>query len=742
LRKYRRTTVSAGIVVLFGLTMFLSAALLFDIQPMYAKMLLPLVGGAPAVWNTVVVFFQLGLLLGYLLAHVLRSYVPLKAQTVGHVALAALAIALLPFRLVAANASAIADPVPFVLLSLLAGAGLPFLVISATAPLLQSWFARIGHPRSHDPYFFYAASNAGSLLGLAAYPLLMEPFFGIALQGRIWAAAYCALVGGLAICGFVAWRFGADAPGEDEPSEVAAIAGEPPTWKLRLRWIALAFVPASLSLAMTTHITNEVAPIPLLWTLPLGIYLLTFVIAFSRRPILTPERIARVLPYAILPLALLVMLGGALPASLDVAFNLIALFLIALTCHGELSASRPPAHYLTGFYVVLAVGGMLGGLFNALVAPYVFRTIAEYPLTLVLACAILPTLGVIGGPKRQRFFDVAAPVLLGAAMLLVYAVAVGSIGFGPWLRIGFSLAAVVCFAFVGRRVRFALGIGVLFLVAALLPSQIGYKLEVARNFFGAKLTVDNPNLHWHEFIHSGTVHGIESTEPALRTMPLAYYSKDGPLGSIFTAARSDKAGTHRVGIVGLGVGSVACYRLPGEDWTFFEIDPQVVSLAQNTKLFWYLPACAPNAKIVVGDGRLELANVSPNEYDLLILDAYSSDQPPLHMLTSEAFALFTSRVATGGFIAFHISNRYFNLAPVVGNLAASVGWQAWIDRDDNVSRKGALLGEMESQWVVVAREASDVRAIASGKRWHQLARDPTLRTWTDDYSSLLLVMNR
>jgi spermidine synthase len=492
---------------------------------------------------------------------------------------------------------------------------------------------------------------------------------------------------------------------------------------------------------MTTHITNEVAAIPLLWTLPLGIYLLTFIIAFSRRPALTPERIARVLPYAILPLALLVMLGGVLPAYFDVAFNLVALFLIALACHGELSASRPSAKYLTGFYLVLSLGGAFGGLFNALIAPYVFHTIAEYPLTLVLACVILPALGVIAGSLRQRVFDYAAPALLGAAMLVIYAIAVKSVGFGPWLRVGFSLAAIVCFAFVGRRVRFALGIGVLFAVAALLPSQIGYKLDESRNFFGTKLTVDNPSLGWHQFIHSGTVHGIENTEPSRRTTPLAYFSKDGPLGTIFAAARSSSAGTREVGVVGLGVGSIACYRMPGETWTFFEIDPQVVSLAENTKLFWYLSSCAPEAQIVVGDGRLELAKVAPGKYGLLVLDAYSSDQPPLHMLTKEAFDVFTTRVAPGGFIAFHISNRYFNLAPIVGNLAASVGWEAWIDRDDALTPQRVALGEMPSQWVVVARRPADAGSIATDPRWHRLASEPRLRLWTDDYSSLLLVMH-
>ena len=393
---------SAGVVALFALTMFLSAALLFDIQPMYAKMLLPLVGGAPGVWNTVVVFFQLSLVGGYLLAHLERSLVPLKAQTVSHAAVAALALAVLPFRLIASNAEAVVHPVPFVLFSLFAGAGLPFLVISATTPLLQSWFARLGHTHSHDPYFFYSASNAGSLLGLAAYPVALEPFFGVALQSRMWAVAYFVFAVGLGACGFVTWRLGAVSNGDSEPEEGTAGRGEAPSARQRMRWVALAFVPASLSLAITTHITNQVAPIPLLWTLPLGIYLLTFIIAFSRRPILTPERIGRALPFAILPLVLLVVFGSAIPAIGNVALNLIALFFVGLACHGELSASRPAAHYLTGFYLLISIGGALGGVFNALVAPYVFHTVAEYPLTLVLACSILPTLGAVGGQKERE----------------------------------------------------------------------------------------------------------------------------------------------------------------------------------------------------------------------------------------------------------------------------------------------------------------------------------------------------
>ena len=334
-------------------------------------------------------------------------------------------------------------------------------------------------------------------MGLAVYPVVLEPFFGVTLQSRMWAVAYFTFVVGLAICGFVTWRFGTGPDRDPGASDGMGPQPAPPPPRQRIRWIALAFVPASLSLAITTHITNQVAPIPLLWTLPLGIYLLTFIIAFSRRPILTPERIGRVLPFTILPLVLLVVFGPALSAIFNVALNLIALFFIGLTCHGELSASRPAARYLTGFYLLLSIGGALGGVFNALIAPYVFHTVAEYPLTLVLACAILPTLGVVGGQKRDRFFDVAAPVLLGTALLLLYAVTARTSGVSLFLQIGFSVAVVVCFGFVGRRLRFALGIGTLFLVTAILPNwlesqHVEYRIYVARDFFGTKFVIDDP----------------------------------------------------------------------------------------------------------------------------------------------------------------------------------------------------------------------------------------------------------
>ncbi len=552
------------------------------------------------------------------------------------------------------------------------------------------------------------------------------------------AWAYVGLVACFGVCGSLAWRRPNAAVRESHAD--TADDRPAPTPALRIRWIALAFVPASLSLAMTTHITNEVAPLPLLWTLPLGIYLITFIIAFSRRPVLTPERIARFLPYAIVPLVLLLLLGSVLPTAFDVGLNLAALFLIAMTCHGELSASRPQARYLTEFYVLLSVGGALGGFFNALVAPYVFRTIAEYPLTLVLACAILPTLGAAGGSTRERIFDALAPLAVGCGLLAVFALTAQSGESWLWMRIAFAAAMVACFAFVGRRIRLALGIAVLFAIASLVPSQIGARLDAERNFFGTKLVVTTPSGNLHEFIHSGTVHGIESTQHGLQTKPLAYYSREGPLGEIFSVARS-RGRTQRVGVVGLGIGTIACYRRSGEDWTFFEIDPQVVAIARRPALFQYVSRCAPAARIVVGDGRLELANVAPHAYGLLVLDAYSSDQPPIHLLTREAFALYARALAPGGIMAFHISNRYFNLAPVVENMASAYGWRAWLGNDGGISAERATGGEMESQWILVSRGDGDAGAVAGDPRWRRLNQNTGVRPWTDDYSSLLTVMH-
>jgi spermidine synthase len=736
---------ASAVLLLFGLTLGLSAALLFAIQPMYAKMLLPLVGGAPAVWSAVVVFFQVALLVGYLFAHLLRSVVPIRAQVLIQLAIAALAAASLPFRILGVGADASTHPIAFVLTALCIGAGVPFFVIATTSPLLQSWFSRIGHRQSGDPYFLYSASNAGSLLGLAIYPLLLEPMFGVRLQTRIWEGAYLLLIVCLAACGAVTWRL-AKTIDRVEPAAVERIG-----WRRGLRWIALAFVPASLSLAITTQITNDVAPIPLLWTLPLGIYLLTFIIAFARRPLVTPEKTARAVPYGIIAIVFLALLSASLPAALDVAIDLAALFLIAMTCHGELAASRPDASNLTKFYVLLSVGGALGGLFNGIVAPNVFHTIAEFPLTIILACSLLPAFGVLGGSIKDRVIDLAAPVLLGGALLALYGLTHHVMAVSLVLIVGFGLSMVACFAFVGRRLRFALGIAAVFIVAGVLPMQNGYRLNAAndvfyrldavRDFFGTKLVVVDSHSGWHELVHSGTVHGIENMDAGQREIPLSYYSADGPLGAIFGVMHDGHHRTKTVGIVGLGIGSAACYHRAGEQWTFIEIDPQVIAIARDNALFSYLDSCTPDATFIQGDGRLELTKVPPSSYDMLMLDAYSSDQPPVHMLTREAFALYMRDVAPRGLIAFHVSNRYFNLAPVLANLSAEAGWLAWIDRDVRLTDKRVRKGEVGSVWVIVAKNQRDVGEIASDPRWSRLPADPKLRTWTDDYSSVLSVIH-
>jgi hypothetical protein len=731
----RSATLSSGMVMLFAATVGLSAALLFTIQPMFAKMLLPLVGGAPAVWNTVVLFFQLALLVGYLAAHVLRNAFSLRPQILLYIFLTATAALALPLRIGVNQLNAVQQPVAFVLTALLIGAGLPFLAISILSPLLQSWFARLGHGRSGDPYFLYAASNAGSLLGLATYPLVLEPVFDISTQSRIWSAAYFTLAGCVCACGAVAWFFGT---GNTQENGTAADR-EPISWSSRVRWITFAFVPASLSLAMTTYITNEIAPIPLLWTLPLGVYLLTFIIAFSARPLLTPGSVKRVLPYGILPLVLLFSLGGALPDGIDCLLNLVALFLVGVSCHGELAQSRPHTQNLTTFYLFISLGGALGGLFNAIVAPHFFPTVLEYPLMIVVACAVLPAFGQFSATAKAGFSELATATLFGGILFLALQAADLNDPLGIGSKLCFGVSILVCFSFIGRRLRFAAAIAAVFIVAGFVPYQGDQILAAERDFFGAKLVTYNAQTGLREFIHSGTVHGIEAISPSFQRVPLAYYSTDGPLGAIFREI--DRKVDSSIGVVGLGIGTIACYRKLGERWTFFEIDTQVVSIARDPRLFSYMSLCAPHARILIGDGRLELAKVPPHSYDLLVLDAYTSDQPPVHLLTHQAFSLFVRDVAANGMIAFHTSDRYFDLTHVIGNLAAGAGWSAWVDTDVTFKPTRSAKGELGSQWIVATKDSGSAGAIAHDSHWVRLSPDPGLREWTDGYSSLLLIMH-
>ena len=709
----------------FAGTLFLSAALLFCVQPMIARMLLPLLGGAPSVWNACMVFFQALLLAGYLYAHASLRWLGERRQSLLHLALL---LAPLPFLPLAVDASAVRawagdpDPTLPLLAFLLATVGVPFFVLSASAPLLQRWFFTTTGAR--DPYFLYAASNAGSMLALLAYPVVLEPLVGLRRQAVLWAWSYGVFVVIMAGCAlFTAARA--------TPVAEAAEPAPPLAWHRRLRWLALAFVPSSLLLGVTTHISTDVAAMPLFWVVPLAVYLGTFVLVFARRPLVSHLLMVRLLPFLATMTAVVLVSDIADPLWAMVGIHLATFACAAMVCHGELAADRPRAAHLTEFYLWLALGGVLGGLFNTLVAPLVFGGVAEYPLALVLALLCRP--GARGG-------DWVVPVVLGGATAAIVVLAVlGGMPpkLGPLL---FALPFLLNYVLAARRpVRFALGLGAILLAATLHPGRLGEPLSRTRNFFGVLTVTRDPGGEFVQIVHGRTVHGRQSTRPEGRRVPLAYYHPSGPAGDVFTALAASVPAA-RVAVIGLGAGALAAYARPGQTWTFYEINPAVVRVATDPHLFTFLTDAFGEKPytVVVGDARLRLAEAPPAAYDLLVLDAFSSDAIPAHLLTREAVALYESRLRPGGVIAAHVSNRFLDLAPVLAAVGQANGLVALVRNDRVVPADLLAAGKTPSTWVALTRPALPNDELKRrSPNWTRLATPSGARVWTDDYADLI-----
>ena len=711
---------SRATLLLFSLTVFTGAALLFLLQLVYARLVLPLLGGAPAVWNTAMVFYQGLLLAGYGYAHWLSSRVRPKAQVLVHAGVLAAAFAFLPFAVPAGwEMPGAGSPVPWLLGVLAAGVGLPFFAVSATSPLLQKWFAASGHPAAGDPYFLYAASNAGSLLGLLGYPLLVEPNSSLGWQGSAWAAAF----GGFALlsvaCGGKA--------GRARPAEAVARPPEQITRARALRWTVCALVPSSLMLSVTAYISSEIAAVPLLWSLPLALYLISFIVVFSRRPLIPHAGSTRALPVVLVPVVMVLASGATTPVALLAGLHLAGFFVVALVCHGELARDRPGVEQLTGFYLWMSLGGVLGGAFNALLAPLLFDRVAEYPLMLVAAAWL--------GLPRDRGFrprDLAAPaglaVMAGTMGALVPAELPGAVR--AFAVSGLPLLG--CFLMSGQGPRFALGIAAVLGVSSLAPEHGMTTLLRDRSFFGVHRVATDGK--YHLLFHGKTVHGMQSLDPARSREPLGYYHREGPLGDVFTGIEGP------VAAVGLGAGAVASYGKPGQEFTFYEIDPVVTRLASDPSHFRYLADSPARIGVVTGDARLMLGKAPDGHYGLILLDAYSSDSIPVHLLTREAMRLYLSKLAPGGRIALHISNLHMDLRPVVASLGRDAGL-ACVFREDDVTAEEMAEGRASSRWVVMARGKADTGPAGSSRRWEQLDGDPAWKVWTDDYSSVLPLLD-
>jgi SAM-dependent methyltransferase len=724
------------------MTLLVSASLLFLMQPMFAKMILPVLGGAPAVWNTCVLFFQTALFAGYLYAHLTVRWLGARRQAAMHLVLMLIPLALLPVAVSPLwTPPSIDNPAPWLLARMLLSVGPPFFVVAASAPLLQRWFASTSHRDAGDPYFLYAASNVGSILALVAYPLLVEPWFRLRGQSVAWSFGYGALIVLVGACATAVWRSGRSQP--DTAGEIVGDGRNPlstgVTWSRRFTWLALAAVPSSLMLSLTTYISTDIAAIPLLWIIPLLLYLVTFVLAFARRSAISPRVVSTLLPLFVLPTAFALVAELTSPVWLIIPLHLVAFFLAALACHQELARLRPAAHDLTEFYVWISLGGVLGGIFNALVAPQVFTSAAEYPLGLVFACFLRPA---PDPPARPNRFDLMIPAVIGLmALLLAEWVPVLRLDAHSFLGRGFvfGLPLLVAAAVWRNRLRFGLTLGAILLAGVFLQALESQSLllYVHRNFFGITRVMLDQDSNYRMLIDGRTLHGMQALQPAREREPLSYYNPDGPVGQLFASFDGPLA-KRRIAAIGLGAGSIACYATSEQQWTFYEINPAAVPVARDGNYFTYIRDCLPSVPVVLGDARLTIGREA-GSFDLIVLDAFSSDAIPVHLITREALAVYLRKLAPGGVLFFHISNHHVDLAPVLGNLAQDAALAAIVQRyvpDPDDRNRGGF----PSVWVAMARRAADLGWLPEDGQWSALAGNPRSTPWSDDFSNIVSVL--
>ncbi len=723
-------------LLVFTLSIFVSAVLLFLVQPMVAKFTLPLLGGSPAVWNTCMLFFQAALLVGYLYAHLMPKLVRSpKAQVAIHGVVIALAGITLPIALPGWSDTppASEQPVGWLLALLLVMIGAPFFALSTNGPLMQRWFASTGHKSASDPYFLYAASNLGSMIALLGYPLLIDGRLTRAEQSKAWTIGYALFVLLAIASGVMMARrdgtLGATVPtagGTAMPQAPVA----PLSWAQRIHWTLLAFVPSSLVLGVTQYLSTDVASVPLLWIVPLTLYLLTFIIAFSPRLGWAGKAAIWAMPVATVLVVAAMWLGkyddrwqeyiGLAQTPTIFAVQLAFLFIASLACHGKLAANRPHPSHLTEFFLILAIGGVLGGIFNALVAPMVFRTVVEYPIAIVLASflalpAMLPRRGTgVDAPKRLR--------LVRALPRLVFAGAIAGV-----------------------------------LVASALETDRKGEwksLHVERTFFGVHRVIQSPNAKVHMLVHGATVHGMQIQSPLERSdgppidgrsIPTKYFFSTGPIGDIFRPHLAKPAG-FRVAVVGLGVGTLSMYGKAGWEYDFYEIDPAVQRIATTPQWFSFMEKARAKGvivNIIMGDGRITLQRAPENHYDLIIFDAFSGDSIPMHLVTKEAVELYLSKLKPGGTIAMNVSNKFVEIRPVISGIAASLGLVAYSREDSVIDAREEALGKERSTWMAVARRVEDLGDLPRstvGTGWKMHNAGPTDLLWTDESANFLDVM--
>lgn len=712
------------LVAVYAIAMFVSASLLFVVQPMVAKLLLPSLGGSSAVWTTCMLFFQAMLLLGYAYAHLGARWMSPRTQVLVHFPLTIAAGYVLPIALPQLGIDASATPNLWLLAALVVSVGLPFFAVSATAPLLQHWFAHTDHRDAKDPYFLYAASNLGSMVALLGYPFIVEPLLGVRAQADAWTIVYCVFIFLIALTG---WQV---AHVRSKPLRESVAASEPLTWPRRLRWIALAFVPSSLMLGLTQYLTTDIAAVPLLWVLPLALYLLTFILVFAKRAVWLPDSARTLLPV----FAAIVFSATALRVEMwmSILLHLTNFALLALFFHGTLARERPEASHLTEYFLLMSVGGALGGLFNALVAPLLFDRAVDYHLVMFVALAcIMPAKWRLQNAHGNPW---AMPLVI-ASLGGFYLWAQGFWTLTDWpqlmLAVGVLAGYVVLAALRPRweNLGFALILGIGAHTAMATEGLLTYE----RSFFAAYKVYERTykaSGEFRKFSHGTTVHGAQSLDPDKASVPVSYHHPDGPVGQVLEAIPHK-----RVLVVGLGAGAMASYAHDGTHFDILEIDPLVHDIAEE--YFTYLDVCGENCTVSIGDGR-RLISESDETWDLIFLDAYNSDAVPTHLLTREALDLYLEHLSPGGVIIFHVSNRYLDIESVVGAIAADAGLVSQTQLHNPPRRERRVNHIDRSKYSVVARSVDDLAPLLVEKYvWRDTRKADVV--WTDDFTNIISV---
>lgn len=768
-------TKQLSLVTIFSITLFFSAGLIFWLEPLVAKMLLPYLGGAPAVWNVCVLFFQISLLAGYFYAYLSSTKLSINKQACLHIILLAISLFFLPISL--KHIALINDhhPIGGLLLVLFTSIGFPFFVLAGTGPMLQRWFSFTLHPSAKDPYFLYCASNTGSLIALISYPFILEPTLNLITQSELWLIFYIIQIGLLILCSITVSYISYNKALYHKYSVRAKLEQNTEKWsnkatyQQRFSWLCYAFIPSSLLLGVTTYITNDVASIPLLWVMPLALYLLSFIITFAHKPLIS-KKVALTGQFCCLFPFLFVM---AFPnqihyIALVYFIHLATFFFTALVCNSELIKRRPVVNDLTEFYLWLALGGVLGALFNTLVAPVVFTHILEYPLMIACACLIRPAFGKIKHPKFS-WNDITLPVLVALVvyvlgLLIKYQTTQYNSGF---IMLSFTLLAILVFSFPDKPLRFGLGIGALLISSILFLHPLNENtIYSGRNFFGTLRVLQLNNNAIHLLIQGQTIQGAQFYGDAPQTQSefnpvTSHFSLCGPntqqqvLG-LDTISRlynknaityyvplqeiiSDMAETTpnlKVAIAGLGTGTAACFARPRDEFDFFEINPLAVKIASNTHFFTYLSNCPPH-EIVIGDARLALQKVPNHYYDIIVLDAFNSDAIPMHLLTREALTTYLTKLKPDGLLVFNITNKNLDLRYSLSALADNLRLVARVSTD-----KQNLVSDykLSSTWVVMARNTSDLGDLAFNPEWQPMPPDDDSSVWTDNYSNILAAL--